>query len=158
MKKVPDAMIVKIPDFRAVTSGLVPWDEVFGAFGQWQEAHMHLFKGVIFDSPDFLTGKDDKGEWFWGIKDEVTQADVAPYEITEFQGGLYAVAVSIDGDGKSHNKVRAKVEKWLKTTNFTEDKSRVKMGHMIYVDDEIQKGLGYHQMNLYVPVKLKGKS
>lgn len=29
------------------------------------------------------------------------------------------------------------------------------MGHMIYVDEEIKKGLGYHQMNLYLPIKLK---
>ena len=154
-KKVPDAMIMRIPNFRAVTSGLAPWDEVFGAFDQWRTAHKHFFKSVLFDCPDFLTGKDGKAEWFWCVKDEVTEADVAPYEITEFQGGLYAVAVSADGDGKSHNKVRAKVAKWLKTTNFIEDTDRVKMGHMIYVDDEIKKGLGYHQMNLYLPVKLK---
>ena len=154
-KKVPDIMIVRVPRFRAVTSGLVSWDEVFGAFGQWQEGHRQFFREVIFDCPDFLTGKDDKAEWFWGVKDEVTEADVAPYKITEFQGGMYAVAVSVDGDGESHNKVRAKVEKWLETTNFIEDKNRVEMGHMIYVDEEIKKGLGYDQMNLYLPIKLK---
>ncbi|MCL2409106.1 MAG: MerR family transcriptional regulator [Oscillospiraceae bacterium] len=86
--KVPDIMIVRIPKFRAVTSGLASWDEVFGAFGQWQETHNHLFKPVIFDCPDFLTGKDDKAEWFWGIKDGITDDDVKPYKITEFQGGL----------------------------------------------------------------------
>ena len=26
---------------------------------------------------------------------------------------------------------------------------------MIYVDDEIKEGLGYHQMNLYIPIKLR---
>ena len=153
-KKVPDVMIVKIPKFRAVTSGLLPWDEVFGTFGQWQKAHGHFFKGVIFDCPDFLTGEDDKAEWFWGIKDDVTEADVTPYKITEFQGGLYAAAVSIDGDGESHGKVFAKVKKWLGTTNFTEDFSRLSMGHMIYPHEDIMKGLGYHQMNVYIPIKL----
>ena len=153
--KVSDVMIVRIPSFRAVTSGLASWDEVFGAFHQWQPAHTHLFKPVIFDCPDFLTGKDDKAEWFWGIKDEVTEADVTPYEITEFQGGLYAVAVSVDGDGESHNKVRGKTEKWLESTNFIIDSDRRFAGHMIYVDDEIKEGLGYHQMNLYAPIKLR---
>jgi DNA-binding transcriptional MerR regulator len=155
--KVPDVMIVKIPNFRAVTSGLASWDEVFGAFHQWQPAHNHLFKSVIFDCPDFLTGEGDKVEWFWGIKDEVTETDVAPYKITEFQGGLYAVAVSVDGDGESHNRVRSKVEKWLESTNFIIDNDRRLMGHMIYVDDEIKEGLGYHQMNLYAPIELKEK-
>jgi len=154
-KKVPDVMIVKIPKFRAVTSGLVSWDEVFGAFGQWQEAHGHLFEEIIYDSPDFLTSDDGKAEWFWKVKDEVTDADVAPYKITDFQGGLYAVAVIIDGDDESHGRVNAKIKKWLETTNFAEDYSRLSTGHMIYVDEEIKKGLGYDQMSLYIPIKLK---
>jgi len=154
-KKVPDVMIIKIPNFRALTSGLVSWDEIFGAFEEWSNARSHFFKSVIFDCADFLTGKDGKAEWFVGVNDEVMDADVEPYKIVEFHGGLYAVTVSVDGDGESHNKVRAKVDKWLETTNFIEDESRAKMGHMIYPHDDIMKGLGYHQMNLYLPIKLK---
>ncbi|MDD4493123.1 MAG: MerR family transcriptional regulator [Eubacteriales bacterium] len=155
-KKVPDIMIVRIPKFRAVTSGLMTFEELFGGgFGVWQEAHNHLYKPVIFDSPDFLYGKDGKAEWIWAIKDEVTEADTHPYEIIEYPGGLYAVAVSVDGDGESHNRVRSKTEKWLESTNFIIDSDRELMGHMIYVDDEIKEGLGYHQMNLYAPIKLK---
>ena len=105
--------------------------------------------------PDILTGQDDKVEWFWRIKDEITDDEVKPYKITEFEGSLYAVAVSVDGDGESHNRVRDKTAKWLEGTNFTIDNDRRLMGHMIYVDDEIREGLGYHQMNLYAPIKLK---
>ena len=152
---IPDVMVVKIPEFRAVTSGLAPFDEVFGGFGSWMESSQHLFKAVIFDCPDFLMGKDGKAEWVWGIKDDVTEADTAPYKITVFHGGLYAVAVSIDGDGESHNAVRTKMDKWLENTGFAEDFNRMKMGHVIYHDEEIEKGLGYTQMNLYLPIKLK---
>ena len=154
--KVPDIMIVRIPKFRAVTSGLLTFEELFsGGFGPWREAHNHLFKPVIFDSPDFFCGRDGKAEWIWAIKDEVTQVDTHPYEIIEYLGGLYSVAVSVDGDSESHNRVRSKTEKWLENTNFAIDSSRELMGHMIYVDDEIKEGLGYHQMNLYVPIKLR---
>ena len=153
--KVPDIMIIRIPQFRAVTSGLVSWDEVFGEFRGWQESHQDLFVPIIFDCPDFLTGQDDKVEWFWRNKDEITDDDVKPYKTTEFEGGLYAVAVSVDGDGESHNRVRDKTAKWLEGTNFTIDNDRRLMGHMIYVDDEIREGLGYHQMNLFAPIKLK---
>ena len=157
-KKVPDVMIVRIPKFRAVTSGLMTFEDLFGGgFGEWQESHKNLFKPVIFDCPDFLTGEDDKVEWFWAIKDEVTKDDVKPYKIVEFPGGLYAVAVSVDGDDDSHNKVRAKMAKWLENTNFVLDDDRRFAGHMIYVDDEIKKGLGYHQLNLYAPIKLGTK-
>lgn len=149
-------MVIRIPKFRAVTSGLATFEEIFGGgFGAWQETHDHLFKPVIFDCPDFLCGKDGKAEWLWAVKDEVTEVDTYPYEIVEYPGGLYAAAVSIDGDGESHNKVRKKTEKWLENTNFVIDGDRELMGHMIYVDDEIREGLGYHQMMLYAPIKLK---
>lgn len=157
-KKVPDVMIVKIPKFRAVTSGLMTFDELFGGdFGPWQEAHNHLFKPVIFDCPDFLYGKGDKAAWIWAVNDEVTEADTYPYEIIEYLGGLYAAAVSVDGDGESHDKVRRKTQKWLESTNFTIDEDRELMGHMIYPIDEIKEGLGYHQMNLYAPIKIRSK-
>lgn len=155
-RKVPDIMIVRIPPFRAVTSGLVTFEELFGGdFGPWQEAHNHLFKPVLFDAPDFLCGRDGKAEWFWAVRDDVTEADTAPWKIVECPGGLYAVAVSIDGDGESHDHVRRKTEKWLENTSFVLDEERDLMGHMIYVDDEVKEGLGYDQMNLYAPVRLK---
>jgi DNA-binding transcriptional MerR regulator len=154
-KKVPDVMVIKIPAFRAVTSGLTGWDEIFGPFQAWHEAHQHLFKPVIFGCPDFLTGKDDKAEWLWGVKDEVTETDTVPYKIITFPGGLYAVMVSVDEDGESHDKVRTKMDRWLETTNFIEDETRTKMGHMIYPHDDVREGLGYHQLNLYLPIRLR---
>ena len=48
--------------------------------------------------------------------------------------------------------------KWLERTNFMIDDSRFLMGNMIYVDDEIKERLGYNQMNLYAPIKLKQKN
>lgn len=154
-RKVPDIIIVRIPPFRAVTSGLVSFEELFGGgFVPWQEAHNHLFTPVLFDAPDFLCGRDGKAEWLWAVKDDVTQADTAPYEIIQCPGGLYAAAVSIDGDGESHDHVRRKTEKWLEDTRFAIDDSRDLMGHMVYVDDEIKAGLGYDQMVLYAPVIL----
>lgn len=123
----------------------------------WQETHSHLFKPIVFDAADFLCGKDGKAEWFWAVRDEVSEADTYPYKITEHPGGLYAVAVSVDGDGESHDRVRLKTQRWLENTNFVIDNDRDLMGHMIYADDEIKEGLGYHQMNLYAPIKLINK-
>lgn len=154
--KIPDIMIVRIPAFRSVTSGAMSFEELFGGdFEPWQKSHNHLFRPVLFEAPDFLCEKDGLAEWLWALKDEVTEADTHPYKVTEHPGGLYAVAVSVDGDGESYDKVRSKLEKWLEGTNFILDNRRGFMGHMIYVDDEIKRGLGYHQMNLYAPVKLK---
>ena len=153
--KVPDIMIVRIPKFRAVTSGALSFDEIFGEFQLWQEAHNDFFRPILFDAPDFLCENNGNLEWIWRIRDEITEADTAPYKIVEHPGGLYAAAVSIDGDDESGNKVRQKIEKWVEKTNFVIDKSRATSVHMIYADDEIRKGLGYHQMNFYAPIKLK---
>ena len=154
-KSIPDIIIARIPKFRAVTMGLVSWDEIFNdEYESWRKAHIQYFTPILFDGCDFLYGKDDKVAWIWKIKDSITADCVKPYEIMEFQGGLYAVAVSVDGDGDSHDKVRRKIEKWLESTNFIIDNDREMMGHMIYVDEEIKKGLGYEQMALYTPIKL----
>lgn len=154
-EKVPDVMIVRIPRFRAVTSGMMPPEEIFGTFQLWQEAHNDFFKPIIFDAPDFLCENNGMLEWIWRIKDEITEADTVPYEIVEHPGGLYASAVSIDGDGDSGDQVLHKIEKWLERTDFVMDGSRKTSAHMIYVDDEIKEGLGYHQLNLYAPIKRK---
>ena len=49
--KVPDIMIVRIPKFRAVTSGAMAYDELFGTFQLWQEAHNDFYQPTIFDAP-----------------------------------------------------------------------------------------------------------
>lgn len=153
--KVPDIIIVRIPKFRAVTSGAMSYEDVFGKFQVWQEAHNDFFKPIIFDASDFLCGNNGNPEWIWRIKDEITEADAAPYKIIEHPGGLYAAAVSIDGDDESGANVQKKIEKWIEKTNFVIDDSRATSAHMIYADDEIKKGLGYHQLNFYAPIKLK---
>jgi len=153
--KVPDVMIVKIPPFRAMTTGLVSWGEVFDTGIDRDKKYQDLVTPILFDGHDFLYGKDDKVAWIWRVRDGVTEADTQPFKIIEHPGGLYAVAVSVDGDGESHNKVRSKVAKWLEGTNFIIDDDRELAGHMIYVCDEIKNGLGYHQLVLYAPIKLK---
>ncbi|MDE7292877.1 MAG: MerR family transcriptional regulator [Oscillospiraceae bacterium] len=153
--KVPDITIVRIPKFRAVTSGAMSYDDIFGKFQLWQESHDDFFLPIIFDAPDFLCENNGSLEWIWRIKDEITEADVTPYEIIEHPGGLYAATVSIDGDDESGDKVMQKIKKWIEKTNFVIDGSRATSVHMIYADDEIRKGLGYHQLNFYAPIKLK---
>ena len=157
--KVPDVTIVKIPPFRALTSGPLPEDKLFGEFMAWNGAQTYVCTPILFDGVDFLTFVEYNGEWmfewFWRVSDEVTEADVAPYKIVNQPGGLYAVAMSVDGDGDSRHRVIAKMNKWLELTKFEKDNSRREAMHMIYVDEQIKKGLGYDQLNLYLPIKLK---
>ncbi|MHC5248445.1 MerR family transcriptional regulator [Enterococcus sp. LJL90] len=162
-KKVPDVMVIRIPRFRAVTSGKRSFEEIFSPGGYmfklWQ--HYELYQTVIFDCLDFLLVSEEEGEMICAVKDEVTQADVSPLQIIDFPGGLYAMAVSIDEDDESIQKVHEKIFKWVAGTNFEVDQARSFMFNMPYLDEEnkyqqdIEKGLGYRQMQRYVPLKLK---
>ena len=133
-KKIPDIMVIRIPGFRAVTVGDQSWEDMFKNGGYmyqlWQ--HVHLYKNVIFDCFDFLLSKNDKAEWICAVKDGVTNADVSPFKLFDFQGGLYAMAVSIDEDNESIHKVEDKVQSWIENTNFELDKGRNVMFNMPY--------------------------
>jgi len=164
-KKIPDIMVVRIPGFRAVTVGEQSWEDMFKYGGYmyqlWQ--HVHLYKNVIFDCFDFLLTKNDKAEWICAVKDDVTSVDVSPFTLFDFPGGLYAMAVSIDEDNESINKVEDKVRRWIENTNFELDECRSVMFNMPYLYEDgrdiaykdIEKGLGYKQMQRYFPIKLK---
>ena len=164
-KKVPDVMVVRIPSFKAVTSGDQPWGEMFKEGGYmyqlWQ--HCHLYQSVIFDCFDFLLSKNDNAEWICAVKADVTNTDVSPLKLIDFPGGLYAMAVSIDEDDESIQKVQDKVSRWIESTNFELDEGRNVMFNMPYLYEDgrdiaykdIEKGLGYKQMQRYFPIKLK---
>lgn len=164
-KKVPDIMVVNIPKFKAVTTNDQPWEDMFKEGGYmyqlWQ--HCHLYEPVIFDCFDFLMIKNDRAEWICAAQEGVTKDDVTPFEVYDFQGGLYAMTVSIDEDNESIQKVENKVQRWIENTGFELDKNRSVMFNMPYLYEngrdiiykDIEKGLGYKQMQRYYPIKLR---
>ena len=155
MKKAPEVRIIQINPFRAFSSGLDTIDNVMGTFQQWQEEHNHLVKKLIYGAPDFLWFEEDmRAEWIWAVEDWVTEADVEPYEIIEFTGGLYAAAMSVDGDDDINGRVYEGIKKWIETSNFSLDErpGRRTLCHMVNPTDEIKAALGYHQLDIYVPI------
>jgi len=156
--KVPDVMVVRVPKIRVASTGVMSWYELMengGSKQLWD--NKHLYKEFVFGCADFLIRTESGFEWIQALKDDVdvTQMDLAPLEIYDFEGGLYAMAVSINGDMDSIDKVEEKVCRWIETTNFEYDGNRGVMGHMAYNDNEITKGLGYAQLQRFVPIKLK---
>lgn len=163
-KKIPDIMVVRVPSFKAITTGVHSWEAIFKSGGYmfqlWQ--HYNHFQTIIFDCLDFtMVVDDDSGEMICAIKEDIKKEDVSPMEIIDFKGGLHAMAVSIDEDDESIQKVQEKIFQWIENTNFEIDKDRKFMFNMPYLDEsntyqqDIEKGLGYRQMQRYVPIKLK---
>lgn len=160
MKRAPDVRIIQISPFKAFSSGLDTIDNVMGTFQQWQEEHNHLVKKLIYGAPDFLWFEEDmRAVWIWAVEDWVTEADVEPYEIIEFKGGLYAAAMSVDGDDDINGRVYEGIKKWLETSGFELDErpGHRTLCHMVNPTDEIKAALGYHQLDIYVPIKVRIK-
>ncbi len=158
MKKAPEVRVIQINPFRAFSSGLDTIDNVMGTFQQWQEEHNHLVKKLIYGAPDFLWFEEDmRAEWIWAVEDWVAEADVEPYQIIEFTGGLYAAAMSVDGDDDINGRVYEGIKKWIETSNFSLDErpGRRTLCHMVNPTDEIKAALGYHQLDIYVPIMVR---
>lgn len=160
LKKAPEVRIIQLNPFKAFSSGVDTVDNVMGAFQQWQEEHNHLVKKMMYGAPDFLWFEEDmKAVWIWAVEDWVTEEDTAPYEFIEFEGGLYAAAMSVDGDDDIGGRVYTGIQKWLETSGFELDErpGHRTMCHMLNPTDEIKDALGYHQLDIYVPIKVRKK-
>lgn len=149
--------VVRIAPFRAVTSGLDDAERVMNVFNAWQEAHAHLIRPMLCGAPDFLSGEGDRLEWLWAVKEDVTGADVAPYCLTEHPGGLYASAITVDGDDERMTRTMAEVLQWIGTTGFEPDEgpARRTLCHMLEPDESIRAALGYDQMEILVPIRIR---
>lgn len=160
MKRAPEVRIIQINQFKAFSSGLDTIDNVLGTFQQWQEEHNHLVKKLIYGAPDFLWFEEDmRAVWIWAVEDWVTEADIEPYEIIEFNGGLYAAAMSVDGDDDINGRVYEGIKKWLENSGFELDEQpgHRTLCHMVNPTNEIKAALGYHQLDIYVPIKVRRK-
>jgi len=62
LKKTPEVHVVKLPKFRAISSGYDTSENIFGegGFDQWMGARYHLEKKIIFDCADFMWHENGK--------------------------------------------------------------------------------------------------
>ena len=77
---------------------------------------------MIYGAPDFLWFEEDgKAVWIWAVEDWVTKEDTLPYDLIAFEGGLYAAAMSVDGDDDIGGRVYSGILKWLEDSGFEPD-------------------------------------
>jgi len=158
-KKMPEVRIVRLPRCKMATSGIPDpsftkvWD-----FSGWWSTYDKKRRGVNYAALDFLFAEDGGLVWWMMVEQDATSEDCGGYEIIDFEGGLFAVHTSIDEDMESQSLVYERIKQWIQKTSFDLDEShptRSYMGHMINPTDEIKQALGYHQYEIFVPVKLR---
>lgn len=106
---------------------------------------------------DFLSydPQTDRFRWSYIVSDDCS--DAKGYEFIDFIGGLYVTAVCIDENLDSLFQVIDDLSKWIKNTeNFELDfqENRHRMTQVI-TSDEVSRALGYKQLEIYLPIKIK---
>lgn len=152
MNGVPDVRLVSLPACKMVSSGFGSFDEDnFDRFDKW----FSKFPTNPFEMPkDFLWYDPEKNAsvWWYVFSDDI---DPEGFSIIEFDGGLYAAAVSKDGDDEDGNRVFNGIKKWIEdsqTFKLDERPNHYTMSHIV-TSPEIQEALGYAQLEILVPIK-----
>ncbi len=159
LKKSPEVRIIQLPRCRMATSGYFRDFSEAEAFDKWFSAYDKPRNKLCFMPLDFLWFEEDgRGMWYYAVGDDVTEADTGGFSIVDFEGGLYAAAMSVDGDGSEQ--VYNGIRRWVERSDgfdLDERPGHRTMCHMV-ISDNIRKGLGYNQLDIFVPIKLKDAS
>ncbi len=159
---------IEIQKFRAVSSGPKTLKELFGekGFGLWVKEHAHLLQKHMYEPTDFLWHEDKEITWesgrnIWAlaIREDVTAAEVAPYEIIEFPGGLFLVATGNEKDEGDLNETIDCMTGWIENSEVFEygDFPQSGMCNMPNADGAFDAALGIAQQQIYLPLKLREK-
>ena len=160
MSKLQNMRLIEIPKFRAVSSGLKTFDEIFGdnGFCKWVDVdNAHIIKRQIFGEADFLWHEGNKNIWIRAIKDNVTEKDTTPYEIIEFPGGMFLVATGDELDNDDLDETISCMMNWIKSSKVFEygDFPKSGMCNMPNADGIIDKALGIAQQQIFLPLKFR---
>jgi hypothetical protein len=166
MSKLHNMRGIEIQKFRAVSSGLKTLNELFGenGFNVWVDSHRHLLKEHMYEPTDFLWHEDKNITWESGrnifvlaVNDGVTEADVAPYGIIEFPGGIFLVATGDESDSDDLNETIDCMMTWINNSSVFEygDFPKSGMCNMPNAGGIFDKSLGIAQQQIYLPLKLR---
>ena len=166
MSKLQNMRGIEIQKFRAVSSGLKTLNEIFGenGFVLWVEQHRHLLKEHMYEPTDFLWHEDEnitwdtgKNIWSLAVKDDVTEADVSPYEILEFPGGMFLVATADENNNADLEETVRCMRTWIQNSEIFEygDFPKSGMCNMPNADGNFDKALGIAQQQIYLPLKFR---
>ena len=151
--------VIELPRCRMVTSGPADGEPEgnFKRFSDWFSAYDKT-RADPFYARDFMwASADGMFEWGFALAEEAAGVDTGGFDVIDFPGGLYAVAVSVDADGKDHDRVYKSIQDWVRNSGcfaLDENETRRSLGN-ITSPPCMKERMGYHQMDLYFPIRIK---
>ena len=152
--------IVELPRSKMVSSGCSTEENPFAdgsrlmRFNDWWMA-VDAQRVDPFFPRDFMWYDRENGGlvWYYAVTD--APGDTGGFEVIDFPGGLYAAAVSRDGDDEDGNRVFNEVIQWIKQSGCFELNmvpGHYDMFHVI-TPKAAAEAMGYQQLEIFVPIK-----
>jgi DNA-binding transcriptional MerR regulator len=158
LEKRPDVRIIQLPNCRMITSGngdkatLKRFDKLWSGLDAKRKDR--------FFPRDFMWWDEERNAsiWWYAIEDWVTETDTKGFEIFDFEGGFYAAAICRQDDYIDGTRVYEGIKAWVSEHDAFELDERLGRRHLWHVvgSQYTDKGLGYRQLEIFVPMKLLG--
>ncbi len=153
--------IVELPRCTMVSSGISTDPDLFAEggvlmrFNRWWSAIDATRRDRFFPRDFMWYDRPTKGVVWWYAVEDVPP-DTNGFDVVDFEGGLYAAAASRDADEEGAQVYDA-IRSWIETSEFFEIDERE--GHYdlfhVITPPEASRAMGYNQLDIYVPVKVR---
>ncbi len=164
LEKLPDVRILELPKCSMLSSGISTEEDLFAPNGLLMRfdkvwSKFSALRKDKFFARDFMWYDVETGGtcWWYALEDWMKELDTEGFEIVDFEGGLYASAISKDGDPTDGSRVMNGIYEWIaKSERFEldEHKGHYAMYHIIGSPTSDQ-ALGYGQLEIYRPIRIK---
>jgi len=156
------ARIIELPTCEMVTSGICAGKEASSENGRLRRfekwfAKQDALRKDRFYSRDFMWWDEKAGGSAWGLAVTDIPEDTGGFDIIDFPGGLYAVANFVD-DADAPGDVFTVVgmlNAWVDNSGcFEADPNRNYLNHFIGTR-RAAESMGYHQQDIYMPIRIR---
>lgn len=157
LEKAPDVRIVELPKCRMVTSGTGDKNTLKRFDKMWSK--LDLQRKDKFFARDFMWYDKHTNSciWWYAVEDWVTDADTDGFKFIDFEGGIYAAAISKQEDFNDGMRVYNGIKKWVTSSEAFELDETTERPHLWHVvgSPMSDSALGYRQIEIFVPIKLR---
>ena len=154
--------IVEFPRCKMASSGYSRDENPFAEggtlrrFDQWWSEEDKKRADKWFPRDFMMYDPDEKAlTWFYALPDGAEWP--VDFEVVDYEGGLYASAVAIDGDDEDGQAVYESLKEWVKVSgNFELDErpGHYNLWHVIS-PQKVSEVIGHNQLEIFVPIKIK---
>jgi hypothetical protein len=163
MDNINGFRIMEFPKCKMVTSGYCKMEDnpfaengKMKLFEEWWAEYDKKRTDRWFMRDFVMRGREGENEiiWFYAVPDDAVIN--CEYEVIDFEGGIYASGVAICDNREDESRVYRAIKEWVKKSGVFELDERP--GHYDIshgLAPNLQKTMGYLQLEIYVPIKLR---